>query len=432
MSNSTTKLDARSARTLAKGKWASRSISGSRGAGVLQARGLANGAVTFYFRITTYGRRERIPLGTIPYRDAVLRATELSQRYQSGSRNLYSELKAEQAAEAARQQIEKQKDNFTLGALLTAYVAQLQRDGKSSAKDVENKIQRHIATAWPAIWNKQAANITSDDLMNIVGKLTDAGKLSTARMIRSYLKTAFNCAISSRYDPSAIPELRGFPVENNPAANLTTVKNSRHAKDRALSLAELRAYWKRINQLPDIERSLLVFHLLTGGQRIEQLNRATRADYDKDTQTLRLFDPKGRRNEPRVHLVPLIPSALQAMKAMQGNHFVFTTTAGKSGASNSTVRKHLVKVIDLMEQAGELEQGRFTLGDLRRTVETRLSAAGISQLVRGHLQSHGLGGVQNRHYDKHDYLKEKRAALEKLYLLATDKTATIHTINAAR
>jgi hypothetical protein len=44
-------------------------------------------------------------------------------------------------------------------------------------------------------------------------------------------------------------------------------------------------------------------------------------------------------------------------------------------------------------------------------VETRLAAEGISQEDRGHLQSHGLGGVQSRHYDRYRRIDETRAAL---------------------
>ncbi|MDW8468878.1 MAG: hypothetical protein RML56_07825 [Burkholderiales bacterium] len=32
--------------------------------------------------------------------------------------------------------------------------------------------------------------------------------------------------------------------------------------------------------------------------------------------------------------------------------------------------------------------------------------------MRARIQSHGLGGVPSRHYDRHDYMPEKRAALE--------------------
>ena len=49
----------------------------------------------------------------------------------------------------------------------------------------------------------------------------------------------------------------------------------------------------------------------------------------------------------------------------------------------------------------------FQLRDLRRTCETMLAGLGVSSDIRAQLQSHGLGGVQNRHYDRHDYAPEK-------------------------
>ncbi len=49
--------------------------------------------------------------------------------------------------------------------------------------------------------------------------------------------------------------------------------------------------------------------------------------------------------------------------------------------------------------------------DLRRTAETHMAALGISSDVRAQIQSHGLGGIQARHYDRHDYMPEKRVAL---------------------
>lgn len=80
-------------------------------------------------------------------------------------------------------------------------------------------------------------------------------------------------------------------------------------------------------------------------------------------------------------------------------------------------------------RAGE---GPFTVGDLRRTVETRLSAAGVQPSEMAQLQSHGLGGVQQRHYNKYGYLQEKRAALETLYHLLTGKDGTVTAIKRGR
>ena len=42
-----------------------------------------------------------------------------------------------------------------------------------------------------------------------------------------------------------------------------------------------------------------------------------------------------------------------------------------------------------------------------------MAAIGFSVDLRGQLLSHGLGGVQAVHYDKHSYLPKKTAALEK-------------------
>jgi hypothetical protein len=40
------------------------------------------------------------------------------------------------------------------------------------------------------------------------------------------------------------------------------------------------------------------------------------------------------------------------------------------------------------------------------------------------LQSHGIAGVQARHYDGHDYMDEKRQALETLFRLLDAPEAT--------
>lgn len=41
-----------------------------------------------------------------------------------------------------------------------------------------------------------------------------------------------------------------------------------------------------------------------------------------------------------------------------------------------------------------------------------MAALAVPIDVWAQIQSHGLGGIQARHYDQHDYMPEKRAALE--------------------
>jgi hypothetical protein len=278
------------------------------------------------------------------------------------------------------------------------------------------------------LWLTPAGQITADDLLAVVAKPADAGKLREAAKLRAYLRAAYAAAIRARQDARALPALRELRVTANPARDLVTIEGASQARQRALSVAELRAYWRRLQELPDPGGALLRFHLITGGQRIEQLARLTVRDLDSDLQVVRLRDTKGRRRQARPHDVPLIDPAIAALRALQGGAlgtFLFTVTSGEAGAVYATVQHRLRSVVDAMVGAGELEKGPFTVGDLRRTVETRLAAEGVGADVRAQLQSHGLSGVQARHYDRHDYLKEKRDALETLYRLLIGASAKV-------
>ena len=66
----------------------------------------------------------------------------------------------------------------------------------------------------------------------------------------------------------------------------------------------------------------------------------------------------------------------------------------------------------------------FQAKRIRSGVETLLASARISADIRGRLQSHGISGVQARHYDGHDYQEEKRHALETLLALLESPSAS--------
>lgn len=441
-------ITVRGLESLKAGEWLTEA--GNRNAGALRAKGGAKGA-SFYFRYrTSDGRYDDLPLGPFDAKgrdglsltEAKTRAGELSRRYLAGERDLRLSLETERRetalaleAKARAHEASKRKREATLGALLTAYVAQLDRDGKASAKAVSSAVTRHVAEPWPSLWETPADEVTMEGLLAVVARVVDGGKLTEARKLRAYLSAAFQAAIRARQDARGLEALRKLKVSHNPARDLVTVDGGSNARNRALSVAELQAYWRRICALPDPAGALLRFHLLTGAQRVEQLARLTQDDIDRDAEAVRLRDAKGRRKTPRLHVVPLLPEAWAAIDGMAPKRvgpFLFTVTGGASGTAYSTVLLRLRDVVSAMTEAGELERGPFTVGDLRRTVETRLAAAGVSTEIRAQLQSHGLGGVQARHYDRHDYLAEKRMALETLRDIVMAKRAKVRSIASAK
>jgi integrase len=83
-----------------------------------------------------------------------------------------------------------------------------------------------------------------------------------------------------------------------------------------------------------------------------------------------------------------------------------------------TTMRHETLSVTVGEISAEMlkaKQARedFELRDLRRTAETMLASLKVPSDVRAQLLSHGLGGVQHRHYDHHDYALEKKRALER-------------------
>lgn len=417
-------LTARGLAALKPGEWVADPA--ARGAGRLQARKLASGELTFYYRYTTSdGARDRLPLGTgLDLREARAMAAELSRRYQSGERNLRDALDREASqkrqSEQRAEQAAAERQSASLGALLQAYVGELRRAEKSSADKVDQSLRRNVEKAWPALWAKPAVDITMDELIDIVARLADQDKLREADKLRAYLRAAYGAAIRAKQSAKMHPELRRINITSNPARDLMPVEGGANARERSLSVAELQAYWERIKARPDATGALLRFHLLTGAQRVAQLARVRVDAFDQIANTFLIRDTKGRRKTARAHLVPLLPVAQEALKAMKGGQlgpFLFTATAGHTGAEYSSVRHHLNIIVEEMLEAEELTHGGFTVGDLRRTVETRLAAAGVSKDIRGHLQSHGLGGVQDKHYDRYQYLDEKLDALQTLYKL---------------
>jgi len=441
------KLTHRGLQSLATGKWLS--DGGARGGGTLVARKLASGKVLMYFRYTNVGgAREVITIGewagsggTLSLEAARSRALALSDRYRNGERDLSAALESERWETRRRLQAEARaredvlaREQSTLKALMNAYVADLRRRSKgSSASAVAAAVQRHIVEPWPHLAAKPADELDLQDLLIMVRRVVGQGKLNEARKLRSYLRAAYTSGINAQQDASASAELLALKIRANPARDLAPIAGASGAGNRNLTPKELRSYWCYIAAKRDNVGAALRFHLLTGAQRIRQLSRARLENVDFERGTLMLYDSKGRRAHAAPHLVPLTGPALDALRDMAAERmgdYIFTLTYGRSGIGDGDLSRKLRDVAGEMEKAGHLEHGLFTLADLRRTVETQLAAARVPRELRGQLQSHGRGGIQARHYDRHDYLDEKRETLELLYQLVAAERQTVTPLHA--
>lgn len=414
-----------------KGKDRFLSDGGTRGAGRLVAklRGGERARWTFFFQHhTERGHKRFLPIG--PYDAAGRRgvslaaardrAAELSRLLRSGTDDLVEHFRREREAEErarredeeARRRAEQEAQAHTLRNLLDAYVGHLERQKKESAAQVRAMFAKHVYGAAPDITDRRAANIIADRFVEVVGKLVEDGKGRQAAKLRSYLRAAYALAIRSKTDPAAPMKLRAFGIAINPVAAVAAMPQFNKTRDRALKGDELGALLRRLSAMEGATRDFVLLSAYTGGQRTAQLLRAAPRDVDLDAGTVTLLDAKGRRLQPRRHVVPLGKTASEILRRWLDKH------PGDGSPIFGALRPDMAArfVSDLSEQMVKAKEARepFELRDVRRSCETMLAALGVTSDVRAQLQSHGLGGIQIRHYDKHSYALEKAAAIKKL------------------
>ena len=307
---------------------------------------------------------------------------------------------------------ERERRRQTLGALLEAYAEDLEARGRGdSAREVRYYRSRYLAP----LAERPAHEVGPEELTAVLQALIRAGLRRVPDIARAILHAAYQAAIRAPYDHRAHPALGRFRLERNPAAVLPPGRITR--RGRTLEETELRLVLARLEALAEgsLPARAVLAALLLGGQRPLQLARARLEHLQGDV--LVLHDRKGRRSEPRLHLVPLAGPGgeivrRQAELAPALGGWLFSST-GRGSLDVNSLSKVARRLSGELYKAGAIH-ALFQLKDLRRSVETLLARLGVSRDVRAQLLSHGVGGIQGLHYDRHAYLDEKRAAIERL------------------
>lgn len=365
----------------------------------LGLRVTAKGAKSFIFETELFGRTIRMTIGDVrtwSIGRAQAEATRLKAMTDQGI-DPRDEREAKRLAAIQESAEAYAATNLTLEKLYEAYCELLEDAGKSgTARIARNLFKNHIPEE---LKKTSAQNITDEQFADALRAVFDAGKKRTAGALRTYLLAAYNTALKARLDTKIPPRFKEFQVSINPLAAIPTVPGS--AGTRVITDDELRAFLLGLD-IREVDDAIRL-DLLTGGQRMAQLLRATVADWQPDSHTLRLFDSKGRRLQPRIHLLPVGPLAANIVSAR-------VAQAGKNKQLFSLDPQTPGKRVKKVCIAQEIDPP-FNLRDLRRTVETKLASLKVSKDTRAQVLSHGIGGVQDKHYDMHAYTEEKHAAL---------------------
>ena len=151
--------------------------------------------------------------------------------------------------------------------------------------------------------------------------------------------------------------------------------------------------------------------LLLTAQRRGELALARWIDIDFRKATWAIPDAHAKAG--RGHVVPLSAWAAEefmALKRLAGSSaFVFPTADGKRAADGRLITRSVARCAPAWKSCG-VEV--FTPHDLRRTCRTGLARLKVAPHIAERVLNHAQEKIAGT-YDLHDYLDEKREALEK-------------------
>jgi len=423
---------AEQARTTAKEIWLSDYI-GVRGIGRLLLRATPS-STRLYFRYTQSGQRRTIALGAFS-KNAKAGHLTLQQARERASQHLAIMLGEAHSSERPTDKAMAVREGTgatgspgsTLQDLCNAYVLRLHDRGKSSAKQVASAFRLNITPSPLAAMPARA--ITSEQLSDLLRKMVGRGVGNSAASLRSHLHAAFQWAIASRLDPSAPAGQDWRGISSNPVSPIPSLKEYCQPRRRSLSEEELSQVLHRLNALTVGESVVALcarairLNLYLGGQRGEQLLAVPLTALNLENSsvaTVLLMDPKGNRVTPRPHPLPVEGAALPQARWFEersrrlGSPWLFCSADPQVKLRQNDLSKLIHSISKDMMAEGRLRgdaRTPFKFLDLRRTVESMLSAMNVHSETRAHLLSHGLSGVQVRHYDMWDHMSDKRNAL---------------------
>lgn len=359
---------------------------------------------TFYFRGKFKGTEIRLIIGHFPetsLADARVDARSLSEIANKGidpRRSRPTRALRREAAPETRS-ASGPVDKHSIEYLASEFTARFLRPNRKRPEYAEAILRRDVLTTWRG---RDARTIEPTEVLDLLDGIVDRGSAIMANRTASLLEQMFKYGIHRRI------------VNDTPVKLLMRPGGKEKPRERVLSEAELKAYLSDPRTCTRFERlEHVITLLLLTGQRRGELTFARWSDIDFKAKTWTIPDENAKAG--RGHIVPLTDWAVrefQALKNLTGQTrptWVLPAPGGEKPIDPKQLTRGLAKCLKRFKANGV---EAFTLHDLRRTCRTGLARLKVPPHIAERVLNHSQGPISQA-YDRHEYLDEKRDALEK-------------------
>ena len=378
---------------------------GPRGSGrlTMAVRPFPGGRVASEWYVVYYrgGRRCMAKLGSYPQTTIVAaRAIFASDYVTAISAGLEPETMARRRAQK----------NGTVKELFEAYVDHLRRGGKRVADMVHSMLLAKATGAADAIGaSRPASSIEPADIVPHLAAIHARGVRTQANAVRAYISAAFAFGMKAEHDFTRTSQGTPWNLKTNPVSAYS--QGCRSLSPGRPVLVPVRVpgvlALAGCSQGPQLVR--VRDHAQDGHWAAERGNPAGSPTQVMIGPGSMLTWDKTKNGRPHSLPLPHQAVALFDELAPNGHGLYFPRRGHPDQAAGHDAMRHLVD--DFLEVH---PIPKFNARDLRRTWKTLAGDAGIPKDMRDRLQNHAQGSdVSSRHYDRYDYLPERRAAMAK-------------------
>jgi integrase len=263
----------------------------------------------------------------------------------------------------------------------------------------------------------KANEVTSADIRSIYKPIIHRGSLVMANRMRSYLSAAFEWIIDLESEEDddekekkesktqIISDVQFF-IKINPVIATKKPLKIEKPTDRFLSESEVKLFWTALNNSSmSLYRKNILKLMLALGCRVEALAGLRWDEIDFKDRLISI--PPARSKNGLYWIIPINDIAYEILLNNPRSHeiLVFPANNGNEPLRSDGINQATKRLCD------QSNINHFTPRDLRTTFKTLSGKAGLNKAIRDRIQNHALIDVSTKHYDRYDYLIEKRDAI---------------------
>lgn len=386
---------------------------GERGTGRLGVEVSSTGTKRWLYRYFIEGKRQFIRMGLVSDNFVMTMAQSECDTYaEMLAQSINPKFELERRQKETQVLVQAEAVKGSIQQLFRAYTAKMKADGKRTYEAVLKSLEKEVYPHIPPV--TKAKDVQPTDIVPVLSTMIQRGAVVQSNRVRSYMVAAFNFGLKHDLNPAQTHTGVKFGLLTNPAHVVAKQSSAEKVGNNWLTLEEVRellSSFHTVGRIGPMVSGLLRLCFETGGQRPYELAASRWESVNWKERTLLITAEVSKNKRP--HLIALTDSAINTLKAQQaqseGGPYIFTH--GNDHQQHLRTDSFSRAIARFREAKPEFKP--FVGRDIRRTCKTLMGELGISKELRDRMQNHALNDVSSKHYDRYDYLPEKRAAMLK-------------------